>query len=181
MKSDYSVTIYFILLIILSGCINPFAPSLSDQAGDENAILSDQTTTEGVFVNFSFAYNFKDSLVYSDLLDSSFIFLSKNFATTPVTDLTWGRDTDMRTTAGIFRYFETIDLIWDNESVSERFLNEDSTLKEIQKTFQLTLNGGSEYPSIRGDALFHLTKSKLNKQDTTKIWRISRWEDLATF
>ena len=94
--------IYPLYFLIISGCINPFAPPLTDKEVNINLIITEQKTPDEVLTNFSYAYSFKDSLIYSDLLDSSFLFISKNYATNPVTDLTWGRDTDIKTTVGLF-------------------------------------------------------------------------------
>ncbi len=164
-------------ILFWEGCVNPFAPALTDSGDTQDLILSEQDTPEGVFVNFSYSYNFKDSLVYSDLLDSSFLFISKNYATTPVTDLTWGRDVDIKTTVGLFRHFQTLNLKWE-ATIFERFLGDDSSRKEIKKRFQLTFDGGQEIPTINGDALFILKKKARNKKP---FWQIARWEDLSTF
>lgn len=168
-------------LLVLFSCVNPFAPSKSQERPSGSLILTEQKTPEQVLTNFAYAYNFKDSLVYSDLLDSSFLFISKNFATDPVTDLTWGRDVDIKTTVGLFRHFETLDLEWGG-TVFENYLNEEKTRKEIKKTFTLTLNGGNRIPTIQGEALFFFRKRTLGTPpDTTHIWKISRWEDLSKF
>jgi hypothetical protein len=98
-------------LLFFLGC-NPFAPSLSDDISNTSLILTEQQSPQDVLINFSFAYNFKDSLVYSDLIDTTFLFISKDFSTNPVTSLTWGRDTELRTTSGIFRHFQTLNLVW---------------------------------------------------------------------
>lgn len=160
-------------LIVLAGC-NPFAPSLSDDESDVSLILTEQRTPQEVMTNFAFAYNFKDSLVYSDLIDTTFLFISKNFATNPVTDITWGRDTDLKTTAGLFKHFQTLNLVWSG-TVFEDYLDNDSTEVELKQIFQLTLNGGAEIPTLNGEALFIL------KKNSSDVWKITRWEDKATF
>jgi len=167
-------------LVLLVRCINPFAPSLTDNSGAQNQILTEQKTPEEVLINFSYAYNFKDSLVYSDLLDSSFLFISKNFATDPVTNISWGRDVDIKTTVGLFHHFQTLNLIWE-ATVYARFLNDEHTQKEIKKSFKLTLDGGIEFPPISGEALFIFKKRIANPPDTSGIWKITRWEDLSRF
>ena len=179
MKNHNFITLFTLVLLNITGC-NPFAPEIVDGEGDGDYILTDQTTRDGVFKNFSYAYNFKDSLVYSDLLDSSFLFLSKNYATTPVTDITWGRDIDIRTTVGLFRHFQTLNLIWDG-TISDIPISEDSTVRELKKTFQLTFDGGNEYPTIKGEALFILKQRERSTKDTMRIWLITRWEDLSSF
>ncbi|MGD9898488.1 MAG: hypothetical protein AB7T22_05085 [Calditrichaceae bacterium] len=162
-----------LLFISLYGCVNPFAPEIKSGKYSSSLIITDQQNPDEVLTNFSYAYNFKDSLVYSDLLDSSFLFISKNYATDPVTDLTWGRDVDIRTTVGLFRHFQNINLVWGGTIFQYYF--QDSTEAEIKRTFQLTLNGGVEIPPINGEALFNFAKK------SSGIWKITRWEDLSTF
>ncbi|MCB0282925.1 MAG: hypothetical protein KDF60_10130 [Calditrichaeota bacterium] len=167
------------VILLISFCYgfyscNPFAPELSDEEGSASLILTEQRTPQEVMTNFAFAYNFKDSLVYSDLIDTTFLFISKNFATNPVTDITWGRDTDLRTTASLFRHFQTLNLVWGG-TVFEDYLNDDSSEVELKQIFQLTLNGGNEFPTLNGEALFILKKNNFD------IWKITRWEDRATF
>jgi hypothetical protein len=169
-----------IIFIILLACNNPFAPGITKTKQDGALLLTEQLTPEQALINFRYAYTFKDSLIYSDLLDSSFLFISKNFATDPVTDLTWGRDTDIKTTVGLFRHFQTLDLVWEG-TVFERFLNPEKTLKEIKKSFKLTFDGGRDISQISGYALFIFTKKMSGAQGTTGIWKISRWEDVASF
>lgn len=174
-----TIFLFMALIFLQSGC-NPFAPVLTDDELSGNLILTEQKTAEEVLINFSYAYNFKDSLVYCDLLDSSFLFISKNFATDPVTNLTWGRDVDIKTTVGLFRHFQTINLVWDG-TIFPHFLNEEKTEKEITKTFKLTLDGGAEVPTVSGIALFIFRKKIINPPDTSGIWKITRWEDRSTF
>ncbi|NOX89792.1 MAG: hypothetical protein GXO77_12265 [Calditrichaeota bacterium] len=169
-----------IFLFLTPACENPFAPGLKPGTGNSSLIVTDQYSPEDVLINFKYAYNFKDSLVYADLLDSSFLFISKNFATEPVTDLTWGRDVDIKTTVGLFRHFQTLNLIWEG-TVYSRFLNDQHSLKEIKKVFSLVIDGGREIPTIRGEALFVFKKKQISQKDTTGIWRIIRWEDLSSF
>jgi len=165
--------ILILFIFLLSGCFNPFAPKLTENDLNSQLILTDQKTPEEVLVNFSFAYNFKDSLVYSDLLDSSFLFISKDYSTDPVTNLTWGRDIDIKTTVKLFRRFQ-LDLVW-GRNTREGFLDDDSSAFELEKNFQLTIDGGNDFPTINGSALFYFVK-KSNDE-----WKITRWEDKSTF
>ena len=160
-----------LITFVLLAC-NPFAPTYDDEISSTTLILTDQQTPQEVMTNFAFAYNFKDSLVYSDLIDTTFLFISKDFNTNPVTDLTWGRDTDLRTTAGLFKSFNTINLVWGG-TIFEREL--DSTHVELKQVFQLTLDGGIQIPTLNGEALFILRKNASNR------WKITRWEDKPAF
>jgi hypothetical protein len=163
--------IYPLYLLIISGCINPFAPPLTDKEVNINLIITEQKTPDEVLTNFSYAYSFKDSLIYSDLLDSSFLFISKNYATNPVTDLTWGRDTDIKTTVGLFRHFQSLNLVWG--STIFEYMDSLKVNAELKKTFQLTLIGSDNIPTINGEAYFLFIKNK------SGIWKIKLWEDLA--
>ena len=167
-------------MLLISSCNNPFAPGLTDQDPNANLILTEQKTAEEVLINFSYAYNFKDSLIYADLLDSSFNFVYTNFGTDPITQDRWGRDVDIKTTMGMFRHFQTINLVWDG-TLDNRFTNSDSTEKTIWKSFKLTLDGGLEISTISGEAIFTFKRKFLNHPDTTGIWRITSWIDKSKF
>jgi hypothetical protein len=163
---------YFIFIIFFCyACENPFAPKLTDINQQVIAIITEQQTPREVLTNFRYAYVFKDSLIYSDTLDSSFIFISKDYSTSPPTDLKWGRDVDIKTTMGLFRSFDVLELDWGN------ILAYDSTnaQSEIKISFQLTLDGGQNYPTVKGDALFNF------RQQPSGRWKIIRWEDLSSF
>ena len=165
----------FIILSLFYCACNPFAPTFTDDISTTSLILTDQESPQNVMTNFAFAYNFKDSLVYSDIIDTTFLFISKDFDSNPVTDITWGRDTDLKTTAGLFKGFNTLNLVWGG-TIYERFLDgEDSSLVELKQVFQLTLDGGIDIPTLNGEALFILRKNTSNQ------WKIIRWEDKPTF
>lgn len=163
---------YLIILALFLTSCNPFAPTFTNDISATSLILTDQESPQDVMTNFAFAYNFKDSLVYSDLIDTTFLFISKNFATNPVTDLTWGRDTDLKATSGLFKNFNTINLVWGGTIYEHKL---DSTLVEMKQVFQLTLDGGVEIPTLNGEALFILKKNSSAK------WKITRWEDKYSF
>lgn len=167
--------ISFILLILVVFSCNPFAPSLTE--GDQNSnTITQQKTPRDVLTNFRYAYVFKDSLVYSDVLDSSFQFISKNYGTSPPTNINWGRDVDIRTTTRLFRHFEFLELEWGAIlSKAIPIAQNDSLTSEMKITFQLTLDSGREIPTIKGEALFNFIKN------SEGIWKITRWEDLSSF
>ncbi len=169
--------IYIVFLaLILSGCI--FAPGLTDDDIDSSDIVTRQETPWDVLANFRYAYKFADSLIYSDVLDSSFIFISKNYATSPPTDIIWGRDVDIKTTMGMLRHFNVVELAWrEGWDNPDNYDFVDSTKINIKTTvtFQLTLDGGREVPTIKGEAFFEFAPRN------QKLWRIVRWEDLSSF
>ena len=61
------------IITLLIGCTNPFAPKLIDENLLTSSFLTDQKSPQDVLSNFRYAYIFKDSLIYSEILDSSFI------------------------------------------------------------------------------------------------------------
>ena len=156
-------------VVVSLSCLNPFAPRREQAGGRQNLIITEQKTPEEVLQNFRYAYIFKDSLLYSQLLDSSFIFVyfDPNLGTSGQF-VSWGRDIDLRTTARLFRNFDVIDLIWNStiyESVQEN-------TGEITKSFNLTMLTKDEDIRISGLAVFSFRKSP-----ATGKWLIVRWKD----
>jgi len=164
---------YFQLFIIISFlifiyCFNPFAPKI-DQSGGESLVITEQQSPEEVLQNFVYAYTFKDSLVYANLLDSSFVFVyfDPNLGSSG-RFVSWGRDVDLRTTGRLFKNFETITLIW-NTTIYQ--IENDNTA-EHSKTLQLNLFGKSGDFNLSGNAIFNFKLSPYDKK-----WRITRWKD----
>ena len=154
---------------LTSSCLNPFAPGLREQTEQSDLIITDQLTPEEVLQNFRFAYVFRDSLIYSELLDSSFVFFyfDPNIGTSGQF-VSWGRDLDLKTTGRLFSRFNLIDLVWNStiyESVQE-------FTGEITKTFNLTMFTRDEDLRISGTAVFDFRKNP-----TSGKWKITRWKD----
>lgn len=169
MKTSWLYTFFcFLLLSLSAGCINPFAPATADQTFQNSTLLTNQESPDEVLVNFKFAYTFRDSLVYSELFDSTFIFRSWDFNVSPPVPIAWGRDVELKTTARMFRFFNTLDLSW-NATV---YLETDSLNQqaEMKKTFTLTLDGGRSIPTLNGEVIFKFVRRG-------KKWYISLWED----
>ncbi len=155
-----------------AACFNPFAPRL-DHSGSRGLMLTEQQSPEEVLQNFLYAYTFKDSLVYADLLDSSFVFVyfdpniggSGRF-------VSWGRDVDLRTTGRLFRSVETITLTWNSTIYQDTLKLAGGALEiELSKTLQLYLAGKFGEYSFSGSAVFNFRRCGDNK------WRITRWKD----
>ena len=87
-----------LLLLIVSGCINPFAPGIDNSPATASC---DPTTIDGIFQCFQNAYTFRDTLIFGELLAGSFIFVYRDYEVG--IDITWGRDDEMRTTFGLFQ------------------------------------------------------------------------------
>ena len=85
------------------GCENPFAPALNDSIGNASFPLGDQHSVNGFFEKFSYAYAYRDTCLYGQLLSDSFTFVFPDY--TQNADVSWGRDEDMYTTYGLFQKF----------------------------------------------------------------------------
>jgi hypothetical protein len=156
------------LLVLLPACINPFAPGLDEFPA---ASTCDPYTVEGIFQCFQAAYTFRDTTVYGQLIDPSFVFVFRNYDLG--VDITWGRDDEMRTTFGLFQNVQKLDLIW-NTIVSA---SAESTTVNVVRSFNLTLVfNPSDIERIDGYANLTLQRARV-----TDPWRIVRWRDESNF
>jgi len=116
-------------------CTNPFAPTLR---GDAGTIWSDAQTVGGLLDNFVTSYELRDSLRYAELLDESFQFSYYDI------DLQrqdgWLRETDLRTTARLFRVYDRISLIWAGISTETLALSASDSLIEFHAQYQLIID-----------------------------------------
>ena len=121
--------------VIIVGCVNPFAPELGNPSA---SLWTEQLTVGGLMQNFRNAYNYADSLHYADCLANDFTFFYFDLDENRFDQ--WYRDTDLTTTGGLFRHFQSIQLVWGSlPSEIEDFAQEDSLL-EFQVPFNLTLD-----------------------------------------
>lgn len=158
------------LLFLICGCTNPFAPKLAD-INSQNNILGDQTNIDGVFKNFRYAYIFKDTLVYGNLLADDFRFTFRNYE--KGVDESWGRQEDMLTTSRLFMATQNIDLVW-NDIIMEIG---DSLTKDISRGFNLSIIfSPTDAVNISGRVNMRLSRPSMND-----IWKINNWRDESTF
>lgn len=149
-------------------CINPFAPAIDENLGSEGGLITDQKSITGVFQNLQYAYTFKDTLIYSKILDPSFIFSFRDYNLG--VDFSWGRDEEMKVTYGLFQNTQRLDLIWNN-IIS---MTGDST--RIVRSFNLTITfNPTDIIYLDGRVNMELKKDKDNR------WRIFRWNDESNF
>ena len=163
------IIIVLAMLVIFGKCFNPFAPKLTD-ANKDDLIITEQKSPEEVLQNFKYAYVFKDSVLYADLLDSSFVFIyfDPNLESSG-RFVSWGRDVDLKTTGRLFRSFDVIDLIWNSTIYS---FDEGEDRAEYSKSFNLSLIKDNETINITGNAIFIFKKC-----DYDNKWRIVQWKD----
>jgi hypothetical protein len=163
--------VLFLGAVFATGCSNPFAPGLDTSTETSESILGDQRTIEGVFRNFQYAYTFKDTTIYGQLIDPNFAFVYRDYDNG--IDVNWGRDEDMRTTNGLFINVQNLDLIWNN-TVS---FSGDSLAINITRSFSMTVTfNPNDIIRVNGYANFLVTRP--SQQD---VWKIVRWRDESNF
>ncbi len=152
----------------LSSCTNPFAPAL-DKRHHTTAGIGDLRTIEGFFQTFRFAYLTRDTALYGQLVASNFQFTFTN----AYNQETWARDVEMRTTYGLFRNTELLDLQWN--SIVFQLGNDDSTHAEVWRSFFLRLAfSTTNTQELQGQARLVLTRKR-----PTDAWQMSRWDDFT--
>ncbi len=158
-------------MIVLFGCKNPFAPALDFDANDTGSVLSDLKDVDGVFRNFQYAYVFKDTLIYGELISGDFIFTYRDYD--QGVDVSWGRDEEMKTTYGLFQNSQRLEIIWNNEILN----TQDSLNANIIRAFNLTITfNPTDIVRINGRVNLSLRKNPI-----TKTWAITKWIDESNF
>jgi len=172
MKMRFDPKIFILSLLLIMRCFNPFAPKLEDPTRND-LIITGQLTPEEVLQNFQYAYVFRDSVLYAELLDSSFVFVYFDPNQEPSGQfVSWGRDVDLRTTGRLFRNFNSIDLVWNSTILDTSYAINGEFRAETYRTFNLSLVKTEEILNITGIAIFNFKKN-----DYDNKWRITLWKD----
>ena len=147
---------------------NPFAPSLDD--GDPNqGLIGDQTTVTGFFQVFRNAYELRDISLYEPLIDSSFVFIYRDFDAQ--IDRQWGFTQELETTRRMFQGSNWIQLQW-NQIIADDFTDQNRRSRII-RSFNLAISI-EDSDVLRGDGNVNFT---LVRVDSSAVWRLSRWRD----
>lgn len=175
-KKNTNITIKILigiifLMIVGFACTNPFAPKLDTEFDSGVPPISDQTTIEGVFQNFQYAYTFKDTLIYGNLISNDFTFTYRDYENGY--DVNWGRVEEMRTTYGLFQNSQRLDLIWNNILLSTI----DSLDANIVRSFNLNITFNPT-DVVRIDGRVNVS---LRQNPVSKKWQITRWIDESNF
>lgn len=161
------LTLPFIQAFLFFSCFNPFSPSID--TSEPSDIISDQRTIEGVFQNFRYAYTFKDTSIYGELLADNFVFTYFDYDLG--IDVSWDRTTDMRTTHGLFINSQDLRLTWNN-IIAEKG---DSLNFEVTRGFNLSITfNPNDIINFNGYVDFSLFRN-----NTADKWKIVRWRDLT--
>ena len=152
-------------LIIVPSCDNIFSPGLD--LSTPSSILTDQKTVEGLFQNFKYAYTFKDTTVYGNLISEDFIFIYRDYESG--FDVSWDRPTEMRTTNGLFLSAQKLEIIWNNIV----FQGGDSLIQNVKRSFNLTITfNPNDITRING-----FVDMNLYRNSSEDVWKIQRWRD----
>jgi len=165
-----ALTVWAVLIVSTGtqGCFNPFAPKLEELMSGSDMVVTNQQSPEEVLQNFAVAYAFKDSLLYSDIIDTAFVFVYFDPESgTSGRYVSWGREVDLKTTGSLFRYFHAVDLVWS----STLFELVGDSAGTVGRGFSLTLVGEKEYYEISGRSVFSFRKCADGR------WRIVQWKD----
>lgn len=166
------MNLLWVIALVGISC-NPFAPGLDESIGEDSSILGDPTTIDGVFQNIRYAYTFRDTSIYGQLVSGEFNFVYRDYDRG--VDVTWGRDEEMRTTHGLFQNVQRLDLVWNNIiSLSMDSLN---TRANVMRNFNLTVTFNPA-DIIRVDGYANLALQRARSQDA---WRLIRWRDESNF
>jgi len=130
-------------------------------------LISNQTDIGGVFQNFQYAYTFKDTLIYRQVLDKNFTFTYRDYV--KEVDVSWGREEEMAYTYGLFQNSQRLDLIWNNILL----MSGDST--HVVRSFNLTVTFNPTDINYV-DGRVNLTLIKVNNK-----WKILSWIDESNF
>jgi len=174
LNSIYKIKIFtgiFIITLMIYACTNPFAPKFDADFDSGGPPISDQTTIEGVFQNFQYAYTFKDTLIYGNLITSDFTFTYRDYENG--FDVNWGRDEEMRTTNGLFQNSQRLDLIWNNIVLSTI----DSLDANIVRSFNLNITFNPT-DVVRIDGRVNVS---LKQDPASNKWQMTRWIDESNF
>jgi hypothetical protein len=160
-----------VCLLFIVGCENPFAPNLDYNHSGSTTGIADLRYVDGIFTNMAYAYAFKDTLIYGQILNKDFTFTYRDYDLGY--DVSWGRQEEMRITENMFQNSEQLSLVWNK--ILQDSLQQDST--QIIRGFNLSVIFN---PSdvVRIDGRVSLT---LQKDSASGKWSILKWNDESNF
>jgi len=150
-------------------CLNPFAPHLDTELGQESC--GDLRQIENIFCTFRNAYSFKDTTSYGSLLAPDFIFIYTDYDALVERD--WGREDEMRLTYTMFQSVQSLSLIWNRQIP----ISESDTAWTVERGYNLTV-AFSPSDIVRVDGVAEFLLVRRNAEDA---WKILRWHDKSNF
>ena len=158
--------------LALAAC-NPFAPGLDDSPSGPGTLLGDRTTLEGVFQNIAYAYTFRDTTIFGQVLHDEFQFTFRDYDIGA--DITWNRDEEMRITHALFQTVQQLELVWNN--VLTQSIDSAAVSATVSRNFNLTVTFNPSNID-RADGYISLTMVRATSSDA---WQIIRWRDESNF
>lgn len=163
--------LFSLLAIGMLAACNPFAPALDDSTGGDASLVTDQTTVDGLFQNFRYAYTFRDTTIYGGLLAHDFTFTYRDYERR--VDESWGRDEEMRITWHLFQNASSLNLVWNNIVG----FSGDSLRSSVTRSFNLTVTFNPN-DVVRVDGRVSLD---LRRPSATAPWKITQWKDESNY
>ncbi|MBN2858062.1 MAG: hypothetical protein JXN63_06650 [Candidatus Delongbacteria bacterium] len=157
----------FITITVFYSC-NIFSPEY--EHFDNIGSMGDNSTIEGLMKNFVYAYTFKDSFLYEELLDDEFMF---EYDEGGVWE-SWNKDEDVRITKTIFRNFKKIDLVF-NSIFPEHTAEADTTILTSFKIDFYSGESSSAVLKLTGYSKFIYSKTT---EEGEVRYSIKYWGDL---
>ncbi len=153
-----------LMVFLLSGCLNPFAPEEGDLSSD---IWDPQVTVGGLLDNFRTSYALQDSLRYADLIAEEFVFQYFDFEVNRYEQ--WYRETELTATGGLMSSVDRLDLRWGTLTPAsmDTFSIPDTT---VEFTVRYMLTAG-QFASLNGFARFQVRTGDDGR------FRIVMWKD----
>lgn len=156
---------------LVAGCSNPFAPKLDDSHTENGTALGDQRTIRGVFQNIQYAYTYRDTVIYGNLLHPDFQF--RYYNSDRATEASFNRDEEMRITHNLFKGADQIDLQW-NDILRQ---DGDSLEQTVTRSYNLkVVLPPNEVFRIDGRATLQLVRNS-----PSDVWLIRLWRDDSSF
>jgi hypothetical protein len=168
MKRSGIISLSSLLVALLAvGCTNPFAPKLEPNLSPSNSVLGDQRTVPGVFQNVQYAFTYRDTLIYGNVLHSDFQF--RYYNPDRGADVVFNRDEEMRITYNLFHSAEQLDLTW-NDYISQ---DGDSLRMNVTRSYTMKIVlPPNETFRVDGRAQLKLIRNSPND-----VWLIRTWYD----
>jgi ketosteroid isomerase-like protein len=162
--------IWLLFLLPLASC-NPFAPAFDPEGLNDQNVLGDRSTIDGLFEYFESAYEIRDTSLYGRMFTSDFKFVYYDFE--QAAEVTWDKGQEMATAYNLFRNVKQITLDWN-------FFVERSEVGDtafVVRSFNLTIvENESSVFSGTGRA-----KLRLRRAGQGQPWLIYYWFDDSDF
>lgn len=169
MKGFVSIFIFLACSVLHVSCLNPFAPHLDPNLGQQSC--GDLLQVENIFCTFRNAYSFKDTTIYGTLLAPDFVFIYTDYDA--LVERNWGREDEMRLTYSMFESIQSLSLIWNREVP----MSASDTTLVIERGYNLTVVFSPEdVIRVDGVAEFLLVRTRIGNP-----WKILRWHDKSNF